>query len=210
VELPIPVTIKHELYSLTQSTVSGINPLTAGFIVCVKDKRSKVELRPREDELPLPDTAGHVRIFNHTYKSARDVVGQVTVWDSKMKKESHLFKIIIEENNTRRLISNFFMTKAGGQTTEGASGLDVAFCIACSKYIYGTKWEFGDPDDKKPQFSLGTSEISTHHIYKTQSKEGWKGNVSVYDSKKGMEEDKAADSREFNVIMADLCDCTSN
>ena len=209
-ELPIPSTYKFNLFTFTQSVMVGINPLSVGFIVCLKDVRSRVELRPREDELPLKDTVGHVRIFNHTYESARDVIGKITVVDSSKKSESHNFKIGIEEQNTRRLISNFFMTKAAGHTTEGASGLDVAFCIACSRFIYGTKWEFGDPQDPEPKISPRTAEISTHHIYKTPRKAGWLGQVSVYDSKDGMQQDKPADSRKFNVIMADLCDCTKD
>lgn len=208
--IPVPLTSKYDSFTLIQSTIIGYDvPLTVGFIVCLKDARSRVELRPIANKnAVLKDRAGPVRIFNYTYNDARDVRGEVTV----IGERPHSFKISIakKQKNTRRLISNFFMTKAAGMTTEGASGLDVAFCIACSRFIYGTKWEFGDPQDPKPKISLRTAEISTHHIYKTPRKKGWLGQVSVYDSKEGMEQDKPADSRKFNVIMTDLCDCTKD
>ncbi len=210
--IPVPLTKKYDSFTLIQSTMIGYDvPLTVGFIVCLKNARSRVEIRPIANKnVVLKDRAGPVRIFNYTYNDARDVRGEVTVIGEK----PHSFKISIakKQKNTRRLISNFFMTKAAGMTTEGASGLDVAFCIACSRFIYGTKWEFGDEVEhgQEPIFSRGTADIATPHIYKIPKEKGWKGQVSVYDSKEGMQEDKPADSRKFNVIMAGLCDCTKD
>ena len=194
---------RNDLFELLKSTETyRINPFTGGFIVSVKNREPiHIWYKLCEDQSEKHVVANGPTPFSHTYPGPGKFHGYFVVRNKKKFWKRIEFEVDVEENTTEPgdIITNFYQTKAAGQTAASASGLDVSFSIASGMGIDRTKWVFGDekkgaqPEPKKKSLDLSVS-----HIYKHYRKEPWRGTVTAWDHQGNHK------SRKFFVIMCEL------
>lgn len=190
------------VFGLRISIERGINPLTVGFIVSPKPPISKCVIVSKlcEDRgEKIVHSTGSPRPFNHLYPGAGIYHGYFIVLNKKTKFwQKRDFEITVDQNPAipGDIITNFYQTKAAGQTARGAAGLDVAVSISSGRTLDNIKWEFGDKKTPTPKPKKKSIKQTAHHIYKYYREKPYKGKVTAWDHEgKGQ-------TRDFYVIMA--------
>lgn len=178
------------IFEVQVSAKCGINPHTVGFIVSVKEPKTKVWYKLCEDRVEKYVLITKSQSFNFTYPGSGIFRGYFIARDKNHFWRKIGFEITVDENSAKPgdIITNFYQGKA-----VGIKDLDVCFSIASGRALDRVDWIFDDenppPDPKKKSIKQ-----SAHNSYK-HKKTPYTGKVIAWDYE-GNRQD-----REFQVII---------